>query len=133
MLSSASPTANDPWKDWIEQARLGSREALGLLLDKCRNYLLAVAHGAHNAQLQSKAGSSDLVQETFFQAQRNFAGFTGTSEAELLAWYGASSSTTRPTCGRVPGYGQASGRSGAGPRRPAPATRVAPCEFSCPR
>jgi RNA polymerase sigma-70 factor, ECF subfamily len=82
----SSAESNEKWRRWIEQARQGSREALGLLLDKCRNYLLVVAHGALDPQLQSKAGSSDLVQETYLQAQRNFARFTGTNEAELLAW-----------------------------------------------
>jgi RNA polymerase sigma-70 factor (ECF subfamily) len=76
----------DDWSRWIDEARRGSREALGQLLEKCRNYLLVVARGALGEQLHAKAGSSDLVQETFMQAQRNFARFTGTSEAELLAW-----------------------------------------------
>jgi RNA polymerase sigma-70 factor (ECF subfamily) len=74
------------WSRWIEEARSGSREALGRLLDRCRKYLLVVAHGALDDQLHAKAGSSDLVQETFVQAQRIFPRFTGTSEAELLAW-----------------------------------------------
>ncbi len=33
-----------------------------------------------------KGGASDLVQETFLEAQRDFAGFHGNSEQELLAW-----------------------------------------------
>src|SRR5579862_5709972 len=77
--------AND-WSRWIDEARHGSREALGLLLDRCRHYLLVVARGAIDEPLHAKAGSSDLVQETFVQAQRNFVRFTGTTETELLAW-----------------------------------------------
>jgi RNA polymerase sigma-70 factor (ECF subfamily) len=37
-------------------------------------------------ELQAKGGASDLVQETFLEAQRDFAQFAGESEAELLAW-----------------------------------------------
>jgi RNA polymerase sigma-70 factor (ECF subfamily) len=36
--------------------------------------------------LQAKAGASDLVQETFLEAQRGFSGFHGANETELLAW-----------------------------------------------
>ena len=34
----------------------------------------------------AKGGASDLVQETFLEAQRDFPRFQGTSEAELLGW-----------------------------------------------
>ena len=37
-------------------------------------------------RLQGKVDASDLVQETFLDAHRNFAGFRGGSEAELIAW-----------------------------------------------
>jgi RNA polymerase sigma-70 factor (ECF subfamily) len=40
------------------------------------------------ADLQAKGGASDLVQETFLEAQQAFGRFHGTSEAELLAWLG---------------------------------------------
>ncbi len=36
--------------------------------------------------LQPKGGASDLVQETFLQAQRSFDHFEGHSAAELRAW-----------------------------------------------
>ena len=29
---------------------------------------------------------ADLVQETFLEAHRDFAGFRGTSDAEMAAW-----------------------------------------------
>ena len=37
-------------------------------------------------EIQAKEGASDLVQQTFLEAQRDFAHFEGTSERELLAW-----------------------------------------------
>ncbi len=71
---------------WLAAARAGSAEALGNLLQSCRNYLLLVAGQELDADLQAKGSASDLVQETFLEAQRDFARFHGTSEAELLAW-----------------------------------------------
>jgi RNA polymerase sigma-70 factor (ECF subfamily) len=72
--------------DWLTAARAGSREALGEALETCRRYLLLVAERQLGADLQAKGGASDLVQETFLEAQRDFAQFHGNSEAELLAW-----------------------------------------------
>jgi RNA polymerase sigma-70 factor (ECF subfamily) len=71
---------------WLPLARAGSREALGQLLDGCRGYLLVVARQELDPVLSGKAGASDLVQETFLEAQRDFAQFRGTTADELLAW-----------------------------------------------
>ena len=71
---------------WLPAARQGSREALGQALEACRNYLLLVANKELDAELQAKGGASDLVQQTFLEAQRDFARFQGNSEDELLAW-----------------------------------------------
>lgn len=37
-------------------------------------------------RLAHKLGASDVVQETALEVQRDFAGFQGSSEAELFAW-----------------------------------------------
>lgn len=71
---------------WLAGARAGSGEALGRLLQLCRNYLLLVANEQLDADLRGKGGASDLVQETFLEAQRDFARFQGATEAEWLAW-----------------------------------------------
>jgi RNA polymerase sigma-70 factor (ECF subfamily) len=70
----------------IDAARRGSREALGRLLDVCRNYLLLVASQELPAKVKAKIAPSDLVQNTFLDAQRLFERFHGKSEKELLAW-----------------------------------------------
>ena len=67
-------------------ARGGSSEALGELLENCRNYLLMVANLAIKQGLKAKIGASDLVQETYFEAQRIFHRFEGETEEELLRW-----------------------------------------------
>ncbi|HEV3120912.1 MAG TPA: sigma-70 family RNA polymerase sigma factor [Isosphaeraceae bacterium] len=70
----------------LAAARAGSTEALGRVLETCRRYLLLVAERQLDPNLKAKGGASDLVQETFLEAQRDFGRFGGTSEAELLAW-----------------------------------------------
>jgi RNA polymerase sigma-70 factor (ECF subfamily) len=70
----------------IEEARRGSRAVRGELFEACRNYLLLVANRELDAELRAKIGPSDVVQETFVQAQQHFGRFEGKSEAELRAW-----------------------------------------------
>src|SRR5262249_14287737 len=70
----------------LAAARGGSREALGEALESCRAYLLYVAQREMAPELQAKGGASDLVQETFLDAQRDFDRFRGATEEELLAW-----------------------------------------------
>jgi RNA polymerase sigma-70 factor (ECF subfamily) len=70
----------------LAAARAGSREALGNVLESCRKYLSLVAARELDCDLHAKGGTSDLVQETFLEAQRDFARFQGNSEGELLAW-----------------------------------------------
>jgi RNA polymerase sigma-70 factor, ECF subfamily len=71
---------------WLSAARDGSRDALGRTFETCRCYLLSVAHHQLNKDLQAKGGASDLVQETFLEAQCAFDRFQGNSEVELRAW-----------------------------------------------
>jgi len=70
----------------LAAARAGSGAALGMALETCRNYLLLIAGQHLDADVNAEGGSSELVQETFLEAQRDFARFHGTSEAELLTW-----------------------------------------------
>ena len=71
---------------WLNDARAGSSEAFGKLFDVCHGYLLLVARGEFDCELQAKGGASDVVQDTFLEAQRDFGAFHGTTEKELLAW-----------------------------------------------
>jgi RNA polymerase sigma-70 factor (ECF subfamily) len=69
----------------IQEAK-GTPTALGALLDVYRNYLRLLARVEIGRRLQGKLDASDLVQETFLEAHRNFARFQGTSEPQLAAW-----------------------------------------------
>ena len=71
---------------WLDSAREGSPEALGAALEACRTYLLLIANRELDPQLRAKGGASDLVQETFLEAQRDFTAFRGKTESEWRAW-----------------------------------------------
>jgi RNA polymerase sigma-70 factor (ECF subfamily) len=70
----------------IEAARRGDAAVLVQLLEGCRQYLLLVANRELPADLQPKVGASDLVQDTWIEAHRDFAAFRGRTEPELLGW-----------------------------------------------
>ena len=72
--------------DWIDAARRGDAAALGQALEAFREYLTLVASRGIGPGLATKAGASDLVQETFLAAQRGIAGFRGSTQAEWRAW-----------------------------------------------
>ena len=70
----------------LAAARAGSPEALGQVLESFRAYLLLVADRELDPEVRAKGGASDLVQDTFLEAQRDFERFQGTSAEELRAW-----------------------------------------------
>ncbi len=73
-------------EEMIAEARTGSEAILGPLLDLYRNYLRLLARLEIGRRLQGKLDASDLVQETFLEAHRNFARFEGTSEPQFVCW-----------------------------------------------
>jgi RNA polymerase sigma-70 factor (ECF subfamily) len=70
----------------LQAARAGDAATLGRLLELYRHYLGLLARVQIGPRLQGKVDASDLVQETFLEAHRNFARFRGASEAELVNW-----------------------------------------------
>ena len=78
---------SDPILDLLlAQARAGDTLALGRLLELYRNYLRLLARSLIRPPLQVRLDASDLVQETFLKAHREFAQFAGSGERELVAW-----------------------------------------------
>ena len=61
---------SDEFAGWLIAARAGSSEALGRALEACRRYLLLVAEQDLDPDLRAKGGASDLVQQTFLEAQQ---------------------------------------------------------------
>lgn len=70
----------------LRAAREGSDSALGELLEQCRPYLLLIAQNELEPDLRTKAGASDLVQESFLEAHRDIGRFEGQSIDDLQAW-----------------------------------------------
>lgn len=70
----------------IAAARDGSDKALGQLLNAYRPFLLSVATEEFDSQLKAKAGPSDVVQDTFVEAQRDFASLKSDTAEELRIW-----------------------------------------------
>jgi RNA polymerase sigma-70 factor (ECF subfamily) len=80
---------NTPHPDGEQQLARARREggaALGELLEHYRHYVYLLARVRMGRQLQGRVDPSDLVQETFLAAHRDFAAFRGTTEAELVGW-----------------------------------------------
>lgn len=67
-------------------ARKGEEDSLGRLLQLYCNYLRLLATAQLDRKLRARMSPSDVVQETLFEAHRDFAQFRGTSEGEFLAW-----------------------------------------------
>jgi RNA polymerase sigma-70 factor (ECF subfamily) len=70
----------------LAAARAGSREALGEALQAYRAYLLLIAQQELDPELRAKGSASDLVQETFLDAQRLLGTFEGTADGPWAAW-----------------------------------------------
>jgi RNA polymerase sigma-70 factor (ECF subfamily) len=58
----------------------------GRMLDGYRQYLLMIANEVIGPELQAKLDASDLVQDTFLEAQKHLAIFRGKTRFELRAW-----------------------------------------------
>lgn len=70
----------------LRAAKNGERECVGALLEIYRNYLKLLARTQIDLVLQAKANPSDVVQDTFLEAYRDFGQFRGETEAQFLAW-----------------------------------------------
>jgi RNA polymerase sigma-70 factor, ECF subfamily len=70
----------------LERARAGETEAFGELLAQYESYMRLMARTLLGSTLKLSVDSSDLVQEAFLEAHRDFPRFAGSTEAELLAW-----------------------------------------------
>jgi RNA polymerase sigma-70 factor, ECF subfamily len=82
MTVNATP---DP-EELLRLAQTGDGAAVGQLLEMYRDYLALLARLQIGRRLQGKVDASDLVQETFLKAHRDFAQFRGVSEGEWVGW-----------------------------------------------
>ena len=80
------PQASRTPEELLERARAGDLESFGQLLSQYRNYARLLARTLIGTTLRLRLDPSDLVQETFLEAHRDFPRFEGSTERELLAW-----------------------------------------------
>jgi RNA polymerase sigma-70 factor, ECF subfamily len=67
-------------------ARAGSNSCLGRLLSLYTNYLKLLVTAQMDHRLRVRVSPSDIVQDTFFEAHRDFEQFRGQSTGEFVAW-----------------------------------------------
>ena len=85
-MIAPSDSTDSLLRDLLQAARHGDRDALGDLLQRHSGYLKLLVSGRLDNRLQSRVNASDVVQETFLEAHRDFAQFRGGSEAQFAAW-----------------------------------------------
>ncbi len=73
-------------EELLDLARAGDGPALGQLLERYRPYLKVLARVQIGRRLQGKVDASDVVQDAFLGASRDFLQFRGTTEQEFTAW-----------------------------------------------
>jgi RNA polymerase sigma-70 factor (ECF subfamily) len=67
-------------------ARAGSNSCLGQLLALYTNYLKLLVTAQMDHRLRVRVSPSDIVQDTFFEAHRDFEQFRGQTTGEFVAW-----------------------------------------------
>ena len=72
--------------DLLGRAQAGSGECLGQLLQLYANYLKLLVLAQLEQNLRVRVSPSDVIQETFFEAHRDFVQFRGKTSGEFLAW-----------------------------------------------
>lgn len=67
-------------------AQRGSDSSLGRLMNLYTNYLKLLLTAQLDGRLRARISPSDVVQETFYEAHRDFHQFRGHSTGEFIAW-----------------------------------------------
>jgi RNA polymerase sigma-70 factor (ECF subfamily) len=80
------PCASPGATQLLAHARLANGEGLGVLLELYRDYLGVLARARLGARLRGVVNPSDLVQQTFLEACRDFGQFEGTTSTQWRAW-----------------------------------------------
>jgi RNA polymerase sigma-70 factor (ECF subfamily) len=73
-------------EELLTRARNGSPECLGRLFQYYENYLKLLAATQIDEKLKARCSPSDVVQETYCEAHRDFGKFRGHTGFEFLAW-----------------------------------------------
>lgn len=74
------------WEALLKGARRDEQEALGRLLERYRAYLALLVRLQLDERVRTKVSESDIVQQSFFEAVRDFSSYHGVTEADLTKW-----------------------------------------------
>lgn len=88
-MTTSQPSADHDRQqaaEFLAAALAGSSASLGELLDRHRNYLVLLATPQLAGVGRKRCSESDLVQETFLEAARDFVAFRGTTLPQFQAW-----------------------------------------------
>ena len=86
MSSPQDVVSFDHFDELLHAARGGDRDAQGRLLDACWHPLWHMARRDLRPSFRVKGSPSDVVQETFVRALRDFHTFQGDRPEQMLAW-----------------------------------------------
>lgn len=70
----------------VIRSKGGDNDALGVLLEQYKGYLLMLAHRYLSDRLRRRVDPADIVQLTFLEAKRDLGAFRGDSPAEFAGW-----------------------------------------------
>ena len=85
-MSTIDQRESSEWSGLLESARAGDDDALGEICRRLYGYLMLVAERGIGADLRTKVGASDIVQQSMLEAHQDFQKFDGGSEAEFRRW-----------------------------------------------
>ncbi|TWT37664.1 ECF RNA polymerase sigma-E factor [Posidoniimonas corsicana] len=70
----------------LDRALAGSKSSLGRLMGLYSEYLKYVASSRMDDRLRRRVSASDVVQESFYEAHRDFSRFRGDSPEQFVGW-----------------------------------------------
>jgi RNA polymerase sigma-70 factor, ECF subfamily len=85
-IAQTNTDESTSFREILDAARSGNRKALGTLLERHRPYLLRALRSRIEKGWIADVGGSDLVQDTFLNAQIRLGQFRGETDSELRAW-----------------------------------------------
>jgi RNA polymerase sigma-70 factor, ECF subfamily len=86
MPDSPAPPPGDDLPELLNEAKRGSQAAIGLLLERQRAYLWALANQEIAGESHLTFTVADIVQSAQLEALRDLAAFRGSSEGEFRSW-----------------------------------------------
>ena len=72
--------------DLLEKAKAGQPQALGELLQSCREQLLRIVKFRMDPRLRSRLDADDVIQDSFIEATQRFDDFVANQEMPFFLW-----------------------------------------------